>query len=93
MDLIQTSYDDRYYCILHFDGSLIDLGLFQGHRSFRKQQLLHELSRSFQLILMEFDLPLRLVDVMELIYNLFCLVHSIFKGENRTLYDFIEKNL
>ena len=25
MDLIQTWYDDRYYCVLRLDSSLIDL--------------------------------------------------------------------
>ena len=31
-NLSHTEYDDRHYCTLHFDTSLVDLNLVQGHR-------------------------------------------------------------
>ena len=46
---------------------LLTLTLILGHKSARKQKLVHQLSHSFQSIWMEFGVLLRLVGVLNLI--------------------------
>ena len=82
INLILTLYDDRYYCILHFDTSLIDLSLDSRSQECEKAKTCAPIiSQSFQSTWMEFSLLLRLVGVMNLI-----LVFSwpFNKGENPT---------
>ena len=38
MDLIQTWYDDRYYCPLDFDTSLIDRSLYSRSQDWEKSK-------------------------------------------------------
>ena len=71
MDLIQTQYDDRYYCTLHFDTSLIDLYLDLDSRSQdceKANNFFTNYLKSVQSIWMEFSVLLRLVGVMNLIF-------------------------
>ena len=84
MDLIQTWYDDRCYCTLHFDTSLVDLNLDSVSQKCEKAKTSASvISQSFQLIRMEFIIHLRFVGVVKLIL-LFYLVHSVFKGKKPT---------
>ena len=51
MDLIQTEYDDRYYCTLHFDTGLIDLDFDSWSQECEKPEtVVHIVSQIFQLI-------------------------------------------
>ena len=69
MDLNQTWCDDRCYCTLHFDSSLIGLDLDWRLRECEKAKNSWTIGwQCFQLIWMEFGL-LRLVDVMNLMFH------------------------
>ena len=61
MDLIRTWYDDRYFCTLHFDTSLIYLDV--ESRSHESETSAQVISHSFQSSWREFAELLRLVCV------------------------------
>ena len=50
MDLTQTLCDNRYFCTLYFGFSLVDLDFDSRSQECEKVKLLHQLSKSFQLI-------------------------------------------
>ena len=55
MDLIQTRYDNRYYCTLHFNTSLIDLNVDSRSQERKKvKPSVAIISQSFQSVRMEF---------------------------------------
>ena len=56
MDLIQTRYDNRYYCTLHFDTGLIDLVLQRSQGCAKAKPYAPVISQSMQSILMEFGI-------------------------------------
>ena len=65
MDLIQTWFNDRYNCTLHFDTNVIDLDRDSRSRECEKAKACAPIiSQSFQSIWMEFGILLRLVGVM-----------------------------
>ena len=66
MDLIQTWSDDRYYCTLHFDASLIDRGLDSSSQEFETANILAPVTSQ-----MEFGILLSLVGSINLILILF----------------------
>ena len=66
-DLIQTWYDDRYFCTLHFDTSLTDHDLDSRSQREKAETSVPIISESFQSICMKFIPLLRLFDVMKLI--------------------------
>ena len=67
MDLIQTWYDDRYYCTLHFDTSVTDHDLDSRLQECEKTKTSATIiSQSFPSIFMTFGTLLRLVSVMNL---------------------------
>ena len=47
MDLIQASYDERYYCTPHFDTSHVDLDVDPRSQGCEKANVLHQLSHKF----------------------------------------------
>ena len=75
------NFDQRYYWSLHFDTSLYDLTLIQGHMSARKQKLLRQLPPK----LFDLDGISCLVEtLMWWISYTFYFVHSVYKGEKPT---------
>ena len=66
MDLIQSWYDDRYSCTLHFDTSLIDLDFDSTSQECQKADISALIiSQSFQFISMECRVLLRLCQCEE----------------------------
>ena len=78
--LMQTCYDDRYYCIQRFSTSLTDLDS-KSQECKKPKNSVPVISQTFQSI-STFDILLRLVDVMRLM--LIYLVIFVLKGENPT---------
>ena len=68
----------------------LTLTLIQVHWSARKQKIMHQLSHSFQLVWMEFDLLLRLFEMMNFILSLSDPLN--IQGREPYLYDFMKKN-
>ena len=90
MDLIQTWFDDNYYCTLHFDTSLLDLDLASRSQVCKKAKTsLPIISQGFQPIYVEFCPLLRLNCVMNLI--LFLSYPLNIRGRDAYLYDFAKK--
>ena len=84
MDFIQTCCDDTYYWTLHFDTSLTDIDLDSVSQECKKaKHSVPIISHSFQLILMEFGVLLRVVDVMNLIL---IFISSIQYSRERTIW-------
>ena len=80
INLIQTWYDDRFYCTLHLDTSLTDLDLLN--------QFSHKVFSWFEWNFAHFrDLLVWITSYC------FCLGHSTFKGENSTDMIFVQKTL
>ena len=88
IDLVQPEHVDLNYLTLHFDTSLIDFDLDSGSHECKKAKTFHA---SFQSILMEFGIPLRLAGVMNSVLVLF----RAFSMQRRQPYlcHFIEKNI
>ena len=62
--------NDRSYCTLHFDTTLIDCDLVSRSQCKKANTSVAIISPSFQWIWMEFDIMLRLVGVIYFIHNL-----------------------
>ena len=82
ISFIQTWYDDRYYCTLYFDISLIDVDLDSRSQECEiaptsAPVISHKVFDQF-----ECNLVHRLDSVVWWTSYSFYLVHSIFKGEN-----------
>ena len=90
MDLIQTWYDDRYYCTLHFDSSLIDLDHDSRSQGYEKAKPSAPIvSQSFLLIWMEISILLRLIAVMNFLLILTCPFN--IQEREPYLHDFVTK--
>ena len=89
LSLIQTWYNYRFYCTLHFVTSLIDVDLHSRSQECEKAKTSAPvISQSFQSFWMEFGILWRLVGVRSLIFSLFSIqgrkiyVHD-FPGEKK----------
>ena len=90
IDLIRTWCDGRYYCIQHFDTSLIDHDLDSRSQKWEKAKtFLLIISQNVQSVLIELGILLRLVGVM----NLILILSGLFniQGKEPYLYNFIRK--
>ena len=81
-----------YYCTLHFNTSLIDLGHdSRSHECWKAKTSAPVIAQSFLSIWMELSVLLKLVDVMNLIINLSYPLNVQEREPN--LYDFVNKTL
>ena len=73
MDFIQTLYDERYYCTVHFDVSLNDLDLDSRSQECEKaEKYVPIICLSLQLIWVECGVLLKLVGAMNLVLIVSC---------------------
>ena len=88
MDLIQSWYDDKYYCTLHFDTSLTLVILWSQECEIAECSA-PIISQSFQSIWMECGILLRFVSVINLIFISSC--PFVVHGREPYLYYFVWK--